>query len=200
MADAATFSAFMRALDEHNHPVGSFVTLYTEENPADLYGGTWEEVADAVLRGAGKARAGTYTGSDAVALKEANIPSHRHSAPAHAHSLLGHTHTMGHTHGVQHSSGNWKFLVADDDRASRTRVQVGSSGRHAFAFVSDGPDDQGALEFHRSSAQSSASRTGSAGSGSTGSGGGSSTGYTGSGASFSVVPRSYTVHHWRRVA
>lgn len=200
MADAATFSAFMRAMDDHNHPVGSIVTLDTDENPAKLYGGTWEEVKNAVLRGAGAVRAGTYTGSDSVALKEANLPNHRHSVPAHAHSLPSHSHSMSHTHGVQHSSGDWRFLVANDDVVSRRRVHVGLAGNHAFTFTSDNPDEMGGMEFHRQTAAPSATATGRGGSGSTGSAGGGHTGYAGSGVAFSTVPRSYTVRHWRRIA
>lgn len=58
------------------HPVGSFYLSTTSTSPSSLFGGTWVQITNAVLRGA----AGTgYGGSDTHTLTVKEMPSHSHS-------------------------------------------------------------------------------------------------------------------------
>lgn len=58
------------------HPVGSVYMTFGNENPADLYGGTWEKVEDTFLMCAGSAYpVGTEGGKNSVILETENIPS-----------------------------------------------------------------------------------------------------------------------------
>lgn len=61
---------------EKAHPVGSLYMSFGNENPVDLYGGTWEKVEDTFLMCAGtNYPVGSNGGSNAVTLTAENIPS-----------------------------------------------------------------------------------------------------------------------------
>lgn len=58
------------------YPVGSVYMTFGNENPADLYGGTWEKVEDTFLMCSGSVYpVGTTGGNNEVLLGEENIPS-----------------------------------------------------------------------------------------------------------------------------
>ena len=58
------------------YPIGYVYMTFGNENPADLYGGTWEKVEDTFLMCAGSAYPiGSSGGSNAVTLNAENIPS-----------------------------------------------------------------------------------------------------------------------------
>lgn len=59
------------------HPVGSFYISQQSTSPASLFGGTWVQVTNAVLRGATSTTG--YTGSDTHTLTVNEMPQHRHS-------------------------------------------------------------------------------------------------------------------------
>lgn len=61
---------------EKSHPVGSVYMTFGNENPADLYGGTWEKVEDTFLMCSGSAYpVGSSGGNNSVTLNAGNIPS-----------------------------------------------------------------------------------------------------------------------------
>ena len=75
------------------HPTGSFYISSQSTSPAALFGGTWTQVTNAVLRGATSLG---YTGSDKHTLTVDEIPSHRHgqNTPYYGDnqgSYIGHT-------------------------------------------------------------------------------------------------------------
>lgn len=58
------------------HPVGSFYLSTNSTSPSSLFGGTWVQITNAVLRGA----AGTgYGGSDTHTLTVNEMPKHTHA-------------------------------------------------------------------------------------------------------------------------
>ena len=58
------------------HPVGSMWLSNSSKSPSSLFGGTWQQLTNAVLRAA----AGYgYGGSDSMTLTTSNIPAHTHS-------------------------------------------------------------------------------------------------------------------------
>ena len=58
------------------HPVGSFYLSTQSTSPSSLFGGTWVQITNAVLRGA----AGTgYGGSDTHTLTINEMPKHTHT-------------------------------------------------------------------------------------------------------------------------
>lgn len=61
---------------EKSHPVGSVYMTFGNENPADLYGGTWERVEDTFLMCSGSTYpVGTEGGENSIILGAENIPS-----------------------------------------------------------------------------------------------------------------------------
>ena len=68
------------------YPVGSIYMSVMGTNPAELFGGTWEDIAHgSVLIGAGEDgwginhQAGAVGGTREYTLKESNIPKHKHT-------------------------------------------------------------------------------------------------------------------------
>ena len=65
------------------HPVGSFYFSNSNESPSSLFGGTWQQIKNAVIR-AGSTTG--YEGSDNMTLTVNQMPSHRHSSDSLANS------------------------------------------------------------------------------------------------------------------
>ena len=73
--DGRTWSEILSAL----YPVGYVYISAVSVSPASLFGGTWEQLQDRFLLGAGAAYAlGSTGGEDAVTLTTSQIPSHDH--------------------------------------------------------------------------------------------------------------------------
>ena len=86
----------------------------TDENPADIYGGTWERIKSSFLWGMDDGEGGGLTGGEKThTLSVDEMPSHNHS-PSYA------------------SNGNW---VPANDTISRNRYNIVSGGSH---FVPSG--------------------------------------------------------------
>lgn len=61
------------------HPVGSVYYSFEATNPAELFGGTWEQIKDTFILAVGETYPIGKSGGEAeVELKEANMPSHSH--------------------------------------------------------------------------------------------------------------------------
>lgn len=80
----AIYQQVLAAVVERDHPVGS---LYISENatsPAELYGGTWEQIKDRFILAAGDTYPARSTGGEAAhALKINETPSHVHYVGAY---------------------------------------------------------------------------------------------------------------------
>ena len=77
------------------YPVGSLYTSFNSTSPANIVGGTWEQIQNCFLMAAGSSYAiGTSGGS----------ATHTHTSAAHTHTTAGHTLTVNeipkHTHGM----------------------------------------------------------------------------------------------------
>lgn len=80
------------------YPVGAWFFSSDATSPASLFGGSWTQMRDRFIVGAGNkyGREGTG-GADSVALTEATIPKHTHVIPA----LSGSTNSAGsHSHPI----------------------------------------------------------------------------------------------------
>ena len=77
--DAAT-KAYVERLLSRIYPVGSIYISVSNISPASLFGGTWEQLTNRFLVGAGdQYSVGQMGGADTVALQVENLPEHRHS-------------------------------------------------------------------------------------------------------------------------
>nr|DAS94572.1 MAG TPA: baseplate wedge protein [Caudoviricetes sp.] len=69
-----------KALLDLLHPVGSIFQSTDATSPADLFGGTWEQVKDVFLLAAGDSHeAGSTGGEETHTLTKAEIPDHNHT-------------------------------------------------------------------------------------------------------------------------
>lgn len=69
-----------KALLDYLHPVGSIYQSTDSTSPADLFGGTWEQVKDVFLLAAGDSHAAGSTGGEEThTLTKAEIPDHAHT-------------------------------------------------------------------------------------------------------------------------
>lgn len=68
-----------KALLDYLHPVGSIYQSTDATSPADLFGGTWEQVKDVFLLAAGDSHAAGSTGGEEThTLTKAELPDHTH--------------------------------------------------------------------------------------------------------------------------
>lgn len=69
-----------KALLDYLHPVGSIYQSTDSTAPADLFGGTWEQIKDVFLLAAGESHAAGSTGGEEThTLTKAEIPDHAHT-------------------------------------------------------------------------------------------------------------------------
>lgn len=140
MSHAAVFSAIVRALDDHAHPVGSQYVTFEDDDPADLFGGEWEKLEDVMVLASGRRRCGDTGGAEQVALTAANMPAHSHTSPQHTHSFSGTTSTGGsHTHRAKMPWGrDWggdnQWSANSSAQHSDWRLTTEAAGSHAHAF------------------------------------------------------------------
>lgn len=88
------------------YPIGSYYMSSSATNPGTLFGGTWEQITDRMIMAAGSNYAVGTTGgaashthtTAAIALTEAQIPSHSHTRGTM--EITGEMSTVGHTSGI----------------------------------------------------------------------------------------------------
>lgn len=109
-------------------PVGSIYMSVNNQNPSQLFGGTWVRFAvGRVLVGVSESDADfngpeKYSGEKVHTLSAAELPSHAHGLNGHTHPHGAHSHTVGnenagHKHGVEGSTitrGEHTHLVPYD--------------------------------------------------------------------------------------
>ena len=71
------------------YPVGSIYISVNNINPGTIFGGTWEQIKDRFLLGAGNSYSAGATGGEATHKLTVNeMPSHTHTQNAHYHAGL----------------------------------------------------------------------------------------------------------------
>lgn len=85
-----------KKLADYIYPVGSIYLSTNSINPTSIFGGTWIQIKDRFLLGAGDTYHGGETGGEAAhKLTTSELPSHTHSFSATTSSNGSHTHSMG---------------------------------------------------------------------------------------------------------
>ena len=100
------------------YPVGSFYMSYNSTSPASLFGGTWVQMKDRFLIGAGSSYSvGTTGGETTHTLTVSEMPSHSHAFSSTGASL-GANSSVGTEHGATNafygtgSAYMWSFGTA----------------------------------------------------------------------------------------
>lgn len=134
------------------YPVGAIYMSVVSTSPATLFGGTWEQLKDRFLLGAGDtytagntggAASQSYTPAGTVGshtLTTNEIPSHSHGLNSHTHSVGAHSHGLNsHTHSVgEHAHG----LNSHTHTIPALSGTAASNGSHAHKLRYSGQTDQ----------------------------------------------------------
>lgn len=136
------------------YPIGSIYISVNNSSPSLLFGGTWVQIEDTFLLGAGTTYTGGDTGGSAtVTLTAAELPSHNHSVGAHSHGLNSHTHSIGaHAHGLNshthtYDKANSPTGGPSTNTSGSTTLTAAQSGvpAHSHPSVIGGNNDVTAL-------------------------------------------------------
>ena len=98
------------------YPVGSIYMSVNDTSPSILFGGTWEQLEDKFLLGAGT----TYDAGDTGGSKDAVVVSHTHIQNSHTHIQNSHN----------HSATSHQYVLSSTDGAidSTARAATSTSG------------------------------------------------------------------------
>ena len=103
------FQAFQTNIFKEIYPVGSIYMSVNSTNPSILFGGTWEQLEDKFLLGAGNTYTAGTTGGEAThTLTIAETPQHRHNLNNNGNTNLAITINAvggGNNYNMQYSSG-----------------------------------------------------------------------------------------------
>lgn len=195
------------------YPVGSIYMSVASASPATLFGGTWEQLKDRFLLGAGD----TYTegdtgGSASHTLTTDEMPSHNHtftgSAVTSGDISANHTHTgtSGNPSANHHHTGpSHSHTISSEVSVAGTPYGAygsGTASSYGVHFGKPGTSNSGTGDTGTVSAwHTHTTTTGNQSSGHTHSvTAGGSIGNTGSGTAFSVMNPYLVVYMWKRTA
>lgn len=106
-------------------PIGSIYMTMSNQNPADLIGGTWKQISQGrFIMGAGTADNKTIPsremgGNSSITLNETNIPAHKHHITAEID--LSQTGMIGdHYHGLGYNGNNDGYFYSTDRKIRET--------------------------------------------------------------------------------
>lgn len=110
-------------------PIGSIYMTMSNQNPADIIGGTWKQISQGrFIMGAGSIDNKTIPsrelgGSNSITLNESNIPMHKHTVTATGNTDASGSHQHATSWGESHGGGRYGHTEESNTR----RVQ--GSGR-----------------------------------------------------------------------
>lgn len=108
------------------YPVGSIYMTLSADDPATIFGGTWEKIEGKFLLGSSENFAtGTTGGEESHILTNAELPSHTHTGLADRAGTHSHT-------GTAASNGNHSHTVASSGAHSHSG-NTGSAGGHTHS-------------------------------------------------------------------
>lgn len=118
---------------DSTYPVGSIYMSANSTNPETLFGGTWSQLQNRFLLGAGSIYTAGNTGGEAsVTLTASQMPSHTHTftGSSATTSSDSHTHTVPNTRGDNSGSGNKCESWASASASGRTVTTSSDSHSH----------------------------------------------------------------------
>ena len=165
------------------YPVGSIYMSVANTNPGTLFGGTWVQLENRFLIGAGTNYvAGNTGGNTQVTLTENQLPSHNHS--------MAHTHSMAHQHTAANGANHgFATLDTEKDIYNTSLKFAGKSTPNAMYHAS-----------YTALSQPTNANTGEASTQNTGAASIQNTGNKGGGAAVSILPPYLAVYMWKRIA
>lgn len=118
------------------YPVGSIYMSVNSTSPSSLFGGTWVQLKDRFLLGAGDTYSNGATGGAAThTLTAAEMPGHTHTVGAHSHGLKNHTHSLNdHTHSLNshtHTLGGHTHTLSHTHNIPALSGSTSENGGHS---------------------------------------------------------------------
>lgn len=123
------------------YPVGSIYMSVNSTNPSTTFGGTWVQLKDRFLLGAGSSYTNGATGGAAtVTLTTSQMPSHTHTftgSSATTSSAGSHTHKIGRD--IDGGSGSSRYTVHNEGTSGADGTSsTGSAGAHTHTLTAKG--------------------------------------------------------------
>lgn len=188
------------------YPVGAVYISTTNVNPATLFGGTWTQLKDRFLVGAGDSYTNGNIGGAASTsyTPSGNVGNHTLTTaeiPVHAHGLNNHTHGVG-TYSIKSNGAHSHAIYGAN---TTTGNSVGSASYSGNGWIPNLGGKTWSADYLVSTPAHGHSMSGSSGaaSGNTtnaGSGGAHNHGFTGTAATINTVPPYLAVYMWQRTA
>ena len=164
------------------YPVGSIYISVNSTNPANLFGGTWEQIKDRFLLSAGNSYTNGSTGGNAThTIVVGNLPAHTHTY-SNATAVQGHTLTINEIPKHKHNTNvriNWYNGVAYGPIFNQ-----GNSSNVGVDRDTTYTDETGGGQAHSHGLTKANANTGS----------------TGSGTALNTMPPYLVVYMWKRTA
>lgn len=123
------------------YPVGSIYMSVNSTNPSTTFGGTWVQLKDRFLLGAGSSYTNGATGGAAtVTLTTSQMPAHTHTftgSSATTSSAGSHTHKIGRD--IDGGSGSSRYTVHSEGTSGADGTSsTGSAGAHTHTLTAKG--------------------------------------------------------------
>lgn len=123
------------------YPVGSIYLSVNSTNPGSIFGGTWSQLKDRFLLGAGSSYTNGATGGAAtVTLTTSQMPAHTHTftgSSATTSSAGAHTHKIGRD--IDDGSGSSRYTVHSEGTSGADGTSsTGSAGAHTHTLTAKG--------------------------------------------------------------
>lgn len=138
------------AIRDFLYPVGSIYMNINSTSPATLFGGTWEQLSDRFLLGAGNSYApGSIGGETVHTLSESEIPWHYHTFSGTTSNNGSHTHTgntleLRQTNSYNYSKDAARPIGSSYSYADVTIVNANGDHNHTYSGGTSGVGGSGA--------------------------------------------------------
>ena len=195
------------------HPVGTYYWSSNSTSPAQLFGGTWQQVSGYYMYATTNTNTG---GANSVTLTSSHMPSHTHtfsgththSIGSHAHSINGHAHsgTTSHYHNISHTHN---YGISADLKIGRLILGpywnvfgmiCGIKSSHAISSNGDVSVSTGRGGGGNTGSTTASGSLSSAGNGNSGGSSSTSVSYNGSNTSVTLNPPYINAYCWYRSA
>lgn len=170
------------------YPVGSLYTSFNSTSPANIVGGTWEQITDRMIMAAGS----TYTvGTTGGATSHTHTSAaHTHTSAAHTHTTAGHALTVNempsHTHPIYQDPNFCAYHTGNNNSWKQGLVNVEYPQGNYYTNQNQPFAGGGASHSHGNTGSTTPGNTGSTTPGNTG--------------SSSNLPPYIVAYIWRRTA
>ena len=134
MRGGAITESLIKFIFNQAHPVGSYYWSSDSTNPANLFGGTLEQIKDTFILAAGDTyKAGSTGGESTHTLSGAEIAAHTHSFSATTTSSGSHKHSMGELWSAGTTGGGNAYVMDNNRKVTDRNTETAGSHTHSIS-------------------------------------------------------------------